>query len=557
MEVLTAVGLWILLVFLLLGSLLLYIKANTEKRGADKIYSLELKQEKQTSSLTWRYRWVKALAGVSGMAYFCSYLLAGNLLNLFWLTLLFMVMFLAALGAADAFEKKLSIYADTGIINSVAYLGYFCATLQKLGVLDNPWGVMPAYAQIVKKNTEKTLEGSQSSDWFLIVIATLVVFLTSIFTLVLLSTALMYVVGVRDYPGYSSAEEAIHKWHRENLNSIMHRADFERLARLVYKISARKAKARQILQLFGACSLAGNFFPWRAIFTAANVLMSFILAAWGTWALIPNNIQDNVKQLVTKKIISIQFQEWDSLVSIFTGAVLIIGILFAYFRVEKLPPIFRSYNFDRAVEKLSELYTGYSNLLDVWYRHYKSNIAVGLNDTYQEYLEQISGRDLVVGVSGVYKFERSMSSFGSLRNVDLPDLEKRLDDIDKIFENIHNKTETAPIARFLAKENLLLGYLSQYKFINGISKFSEGFIKPGDFKLNAEEGSNRFDFSYYETTQRSERVREETRSFIVRTETSVLLTYLRIAEVQRTVYAISKMHRKSRKERIAEAVGGK
>lgn len=267
MKILAAVGLWALFILLVLGSVVLYIKANAERQEADKIYKDELKQEKQTSNLIWKYRQAKALAGLSGATYFCAYLVAGNLLNLFWLTVLFVVMFLAVLCVADVLDKKSGIYVETGTTNSVAYLGYFCAALQKLGALDNPWGVVPAYAQIVKKNTVEILEESQSPDWFLLTVTAFVLFLTGVSILVFLSTALMYASGVRGDAGYFSAREAIEKWHRTHLNKIMHRDDFVKVSAVLDKKAARNAKVKKNPSDFWSWILSRSIFlPERSIY---------------------------------------------------------------------------------------------------------------------------------------------------------------------------------------------------------------------------------------------------------------------------------------------------
>lgn len=271
----------------------------------------------------------------------------------------------------------------------------------------------------------------------------------------------------------------------------------------------------------------------------------------------PQRQQEAVEGFISEKILKIQFQEWDSWASIIAGLMLIIGIFFAYSRVEKISPIFRSHNYEKAVEKLSELYTEYSNLLDNWSKYYKSELALHLNDVYQAYLENISEAGKAIKVAGIYKFHQHVFLSGAQADPSAEELPKILGAIDQKFEELCNKTEATVVSKFLLKHNLLLGYLDQYRFINGYSKFSENFELPGDAQQKVASEADRFVNIFSDPSQQEEEIRTETRLFIVRTELDILMTYLRIREIQRTVDAIDGMHRKSLKEKIAEVANNK
>lgn len=557
MKILAVVGLWALFILLLLGSVVLYIKANTERQEADKIYEDELKQEKQTSNLTWKYRQAKALAGLSGATYFCAYLVACNLLNLFWLTVLFIVMFLAVLCVTDVLDKKSGIDVETGTINSVAYLGYLYSLLGSLDALDNPIQLGPTYAHLTNETVIHFFSRSETPQWFLWIVTTFVLFLTVVLTLVFFSTALLHLCGAREHAGYLTARDAIHKWHRTHLNKIMHRDDFVKVSAALDTKAARNAKVRKILRTFGAGSLAGTYFYLSAVFTKANIAIGAVLTGWGLWTLMPQRQQEAVEEFISEKILKIQFQEWDSWASIIAGLMLIIGIFFAYSRVEKISPIFRSNNYEQAVKKLSELYTEYSNLLDNWSKYYKSELALHLNDVYQAYLENISEAGKAIKVAGIYKFHQRVFPSRAQADPSAEELPKILGAIDQKFEGLRNKTEAAVVSKFLLKHNLLLGYLDQYRFINGYSKFSENFELPGDTQQKVASEADRFVNIFSDPSQQEEEIRTETRLFIIQTELDILMTYLRIREIQRTVDVIRNMHRKSVKEKIAEAIRGK
>ncbi len=557
MEVVKAVGLWALLIVLLFGAVALYWKANIEKWEADRTYEYEFKQEEQASNLTWKYHWAKALGTLAGVAYFSSYLIAGRLLSLSWLALVFLAFFLFVLVAGDFLKEKSGIYIDTGTINSLGYLGYFCAALKKLGAFESPQDIVPSYAHTVQRVILELSEKNQSPDWFLTIVITLSLFLTGVFTLVFLSTALAHVAGARDYPGYLSAREAIRKWHRKHLNQIMHKDDFGKVSTALDAKNARKAKIRKFLRIFGAGSLAGTYFYLGAIFTKANISIGAVLTSWGLWTLMPQRQQEAVEGFITEKILKIQFQEWDSWASIIAGLMLIIGIFFAYSRVEKISPIFRSHNYGKAVEMLSELYAEYSNLLDIWGEYYEPELSLNLNDAYQAYLENISEGSNFIKVAGVCKFSQPFSSSLLRKDPRAEELLKILDSIDQKFEGMRNKTEVAVLRQFMVKHNLLFGYLDQYLLINGYSKFSEKFELPGAAQEKVTLEANRLVTIFSDPNQQEEKVRIETRSFIVRNEINILMTYLRMLEIERTVNAIGSMHRKSVKEKIAEAVSGK
>lgn len=557
METFIKIGLWALLIILLIASANLYIKAQTVERKADKIYEDELKQEKQETSLVWQYRSVKMISLLSGFIYFISYLVAGNLLTFSKLSIFFCAAFLLTLNLADFLDKKLSIYIETGKINSVAYLGYLYSALSSLGAFDKPMQLVPTYAQLTKENIFHSLSKNEAPEWFAWTVTCFALFLTTVLTLVLLSTALLCVCGAQEHAGYLTVRDAIHKWHRKHLNKIMHGDDFEKISAALDAKVANKAKVRKILRMFGATSLSGTYFYLNAVFTKVNVAIGVILTGWGLWFVIPESRQESAERFISDKILKIQFSEWDSWASIVTGVLLVVGIYFAYLRVEQISPIFRSYNYEKAVEKISGLYTGYSNLLDIWIEHYESNLSRHLNDVYYAYLENISEGHKVITVAGIYKFNTPGFSHRADEISHIDELLKILDSIDQIFEEIHNKTEATVVRKFLLKHNLLFGYLDQYQFIDGYSKFSEQFEIPGNAGKKIGSATENFRNSYFDSVQSMQKVRAETRSFIVRTELDILMTYLRIREVKRTVSAISGMHRKNVKEKISGAISGK
>lgn len=556
METFIKIGLWALLIILLIASANLYIKAQTVERKADKIYEDELKQEEQETSLVWQYRSVKMISLLSGVIYFISYLVAGNLLTFSALSIFFCVAFLLTLNLADSLDKKLSIYIETGKINSVAYLGYLYSALSSLGAFDQPMQLVPAYAQLTKENIFHFLSKIEAPEWLAWTVTCFALFLTTVLTLVLLSTALLCVCGAQEYAGYATVSDAIHKWHRKHLNKIMRGDDFEKISAVLDAKVANKAKVRKILRMFGATSLSGIYFYLNAVFTKVNLAIGAIITGWGLWSIIPESQQESAERFVSDNIFKIQFSEWDSWASIVTGILLVVGICFAYSRVEQISPIFRSYNYDKAIEKISELYTGYSSLLDIWVEHYESNLSRYLNDVYYAYLENISESHEVITVAGIYKFNNPGFSNRVVEISHVEELLKILDSIDQIFEGMRNKTEVTIVRKFLLKHNLLFGYLDQYQFIDGYSKFSEKFEVPGNYREKIESAADKFRNSYFDSAQSMQKVRAETRSFIVRTELDILMTYLRIREVNRTVNAISGMHRKSVKEKISGAISG-
>lgn len=557
MEALKLIGLWTLFIIFLIGSVAIYIKAQTVEWQANKIFKNEMKQEEQEINLEWNYRCVKMLSVISAVGYFGSYLVAGRLLALSTLSFFFCIAFFLTLAVADPLYKKLNIYVETGKINSVAYLGYLYSVLSSLGAFDQPMQLVPTYAQLTKENIFHSLSKNEAPEWFAWTITCFALFLTPVLTLVLLSTALLCVCGAQEHAGYLTVRDAIHKWHRKHLNQIMHGDDFEKISASLDAKVANKAKVRKILRVFGATSLSGTYFYLNAVFTKVNVAIGVILTGWGLWFVIPESQQESVERFISDKILKIQFSEWDSWASIVTGTLLVVGIYFAYLRVEQISPIFRIYNYEKAVEKISDLYTGYSNLLDIWIEHYKSNLSRHLNDVYYTYLENISEGHEVITVAGIYKFNTPGFSHRADEISHIDELLKILDSIDKIFEEIHNKAEATVVRKFLLKHNLLFGYLDQYRFIDGYSKFSEQFEIPGNAEKRIGSATENFRNPYFDSVQSMQKVRAETRSFIVRTELDILMTYLRIREVERTVNAISGMHRKSVKEKISGAISGK
>lgn len=461
MEILKLIGLWILFLLLLFGTVAIYIKAQTIERQANKIYKNELKQEEQEINLEWNYCWVKILSFMSAVGYFGSYLVAGRLLTLSTLSFFFGIAFFLTLVVADPLYKKLRIYVETGKINSVAYLGYLYSALSSLGAFDQPMQLVPTYAQLTKENIFHSLSKNEAPEWLAWTVTCFALFLTTVLTLVLLSTALLCVCGAQEHAGYATVSDAIHKWHRKHLNKIMHGDDFEKISAVLGAKVANKAKVRKILRAFGATSLSGTYFYLSAVFTKVNLAIGAIITGWGLWFIIPESQQESAERFVSDNIFKIQFSEWDSWASIVTGILLVVGICFAYSRVEQISPIFRSYNYDKAIEKISELYTGYSNLLDIWIKHYEPNLSRHLNDVYHAYLENISEGHKVITVAGIYKFNNPGFFYRDGEISDADELLKILDSIDQIFEGMHNKTEATIVRKFLLKHNLLFGYLDQ------------------------------------------------------------------------------------------------